>query len=819
LFRQLIDNILSGESAIWRSSRSWLAAAVLFVALLLTVPLIGFAVYSLQHDHVRDGALADLRAIAALKAGQIEHWLASQRANAQVFAADSAFVDLVHASDAAVPLRQAQIVARLAAVRQAYGYSAVALFDPAGRPLNIVGDYSAAGSPALRQLLSRATDDAPTVQNSDLYLDERGQTRIDHLLPLFWRDQPAGKPRLLALVLLQSYASQFIFPLIQSWPTPSASAETLLVRRDGDAVLFLNELRHRQGTALKLRVPFGSTAIIGTASLLDTSLETFEGSDYRGAQILGAVQSVKGSGWRLVAKIDCAEIFAPLRSLAFWVSIVVLVAVALVTGLLSLLWLQQRRFRELERMARSVRHDRLLSLVFEQPFIGVAIATADGVWLQVNDRLCQMVGASREEFLSEPWMQRILPEDRARHLAFFHRLVSGKVELLELELYLRRNDGTTIRANISAKSVRNEAGRVDMIVAMVEDVTERRWIEQALQTSERKYRALVEQGADAVLIADLHGQVFEINHAGEKLLGYGRGELPGLNIKDLHPGDEWPRVSEVFNSLVAGGDCDYLDGRALTRRGETVPVDVRGTALEIDGRRVVQEIFHDLSAQKARESQRFAEEAKHRDALVREVHHRIKNNLQGVTGLLRGLATRHPELLPALDEVVAQVRTIAIVHGIYGRATGAAVTLSDLVHDIVRSTESLWQTSFTFDDETRCARCIIAEGEAVPLALVLNELMANTAKHRRLGALPSVAIVCSVEKRTATLRLANPGRLPADFDFDARQGLGTGLSLVASLMPPGGARISWEQRENVVLTVLELASPVIVVEEEMEPVT
>lgn len=818
MFRQLIDKIFPDGFSARHALGSWPLAAALFLALLLTVPLIGFTVYSLQRDHVRDGALADLRAIAALKAGQIEHWLDSQCANAQVFAVDEAFVGLVHDSlAAATPARQAQIAARLAAVRQTYGYSAVALLDPTGRPLRVDGDYAAA-NPRLRQLLSRAAEGDAGVHSSDLYLDEQGRVRIDHLVPLRWRDRASAKPGLLALVLLQSHASQFLFPLIQRWPTPSPTAETLLVRRDGDAVLFLNELRHRQGTALKLRVPLDGGNILGTAALLDPALDTFEGADYRGVQVIAAVQSVNGSGWRLAAKIDRAEVFAPLRDLVYWVSIVAFVALALIVALLGLLWLQQRRFGELERLARSIRHDRLLALVFEQPFVGVAIATADGKLLEVNERMCRMLGSSREAFLSEPWLKRVPPEDRERCLAPFHRLVAGEVEVLELELCLRCNDGSIIRANVSAKSVCNEAGRVDMVVAMAEDVTERRRVEGELQASEHKYRALVEQAADAVLIADPDGTLLEINHAAEKLLGYGQGDLAGLNIRDLHPADEWPRVSEIFGKIVAGGRYDYLDGRALTRQGETIPVDVRGTVLEIDGRRVVQGIFHDLSGQKKRESQRMVEEASHRDALVREVHHRIKNNLQGVSGILRGLATRHPELLAALDEVVAQVRTIAIVHGIYGRISGARVTLSELVHDIVRNTESLWQASIAIDDRTQGMHCVVAEGEAVPLALVLNELMSNVVKHRRTGAVPSVEIGCAADRRGASVRFSNPGRLPAEFDFASRHGVGTGLSLVASLMPPSGAQIFWEQRGDAVLTVLELAPPVIAIEQGKEAV-
>lgn len=809
LFRRLIDKLSHDRFAVRRSAERWLIPAALFLSLLLIVPLIGFAAYVLQRDQVRAGALGDLRTIATLKADQIENWLAGRRANAQVFAADSAFAELVHASlDSETPLPQAKIAARLAAVHQAYGYSAVALLDTKGRPIHVVGDYSA-GNPMLHPLLSAAPEDLEGVHDSDLYLDAEGQAHIDHVVPLLWRDAASAKPRLLGLVLLQSHASQFLFPLIQNWPTPSATAETLLVRRDGDAVLFLNELRHQRDTALKLRVPFGSADILGTAALLDPTLESFEGHDYRGTEVIAAVRSVAGSSWRLAAKIDSAEVFAPLRYLVYWISIVALVALVLIAALLSLLWLQNRRFAESERLARSVRHDRLLGLVFEQPFVGVAIATADGCWLQVNDRLCQMFGTTREAFLGEPWLQRIVPADRDRHLSVFHRLATGKIEQLELELCLLRDDGEIIRVNVSAKSVRNAVGRVDMIVAIAEDVTERRRVENALQTSERRYRALVEQAAEAVLIADLDGKLIEINHAAERLLGYCQKELAGMTIRDLHPAEQWPRVGAAFGKVIAEGSGDYHDGSVLTKTGVMIPVDVRGTVLEIDGRRVVQGIFHDLSGQRERELQRLAEEASHRDALVREVHHRIKNNLQGVTGILRGLAMRHPELLGALDEIVAQVRTIAMVHGIYGRATGARVTLSDLVCDIVDSTKSLWQASITLDGATQCTHCVIAEGEAVPLALVLNELMSNAVKHRWPGTTPSVMIVCAGDDRSATVRISNAGQLPEGFDFAARQGVGTGLSLVASLMPPSGAQLSWEQQGDVVLAVLELAPPVI----------
>ena len=100
--------------------------------------------------------------------------------------------------------------------------------------------------------------------------------------------------------------------MIQSWPTPSPSAETLLVERKGDEVLFLNELRHRKNTAMKLRLPVSNTNLPAVQAALGKT-GAFSGFDYRGIAVWSVVRPIPDSPWFIVAKIDRDEMERPIR--------------------------------------------------------------------------------------------------------------------------------------------------------------------------------------------------------------------------------------------------------------------------------------------------------------------------------------------------------------------------------------------------------------------------------------------------------------------------------------------------------------------------
>lgn len=196
-----------------------------------------------------------------------------------------------------------------------------------------------------------------------------------------------------------------------------------------------------------------------------------------------------------------------------------------------------------------------------------------------------------------------------------------------------------------------------------------------------------------------------------------------------------------------------------------------------------------------------------REALVREVHHRIKNSLQGVAGLLRQHLSDKPALKPLLEAASSQVATIAAVHGLHGETHGGQINLRMLVARVAASVSGILHVPIVLSE-----RCVLLEdftvneNEAVPVAMVLNELIMNAVKHRP-GATGSVVLDALARPREAQIRIGNPGTLPADFDFASGTRLGNGLGLIRSLLPRRGAAIELIQQGDRVIAALTLRAP------------
>ena len=125
-----------------------------------------------------------------------------------------------------------------------------------------------------------------------------GPIDLDLIVPLGRGAAKEGPP--VGALVLKIDPKQYLFPLIQTWPTPSPSAETLLVRREGDEVVFLNELRHPQGTALQLRLSLQSPQLLA-ARAIQSERGVVEGLDYRQVPVLAAGRPISGTPWFLVA--------------------------------------------------------------------------------------------------------------------------------------------------------------------------------------------------------------------------------------------------------------------------------------------------------------------------------------------------------------------------------------------------------------------------------------------------------------------------------------------------------------------------------------
>jgi two-component sensor histidine kinase len=198
--------------------------------------------------------------------------------------------------------------------------------------------------------------------------------------------------------------------------------------------------------------------------------------------------------------------------------------------------------------------------------------------------------------------------------------------------------------------------------------------------------------------------------------------------------------------------------------------------------------------------------------LIKEVHHRIKNNLQGVAGLLQQSASRHPEAAGAIAEAVGQVHAIAQVHGLQVGVTGP-MRVRGVVEAIAASVQRMFGRTIHVEVHGPAPqRFALTEADSIPIALTVNELFTNAIKHSAPAAGEAATdIGCRIDvtDSSVAIAIANVGVLAPGFSLAAVPAGVSGLGLVRSLLPRKGARLALETHGDSVVALLVLAPPAV----------
>ena len=231
--------------------------------------------------------------------------------------------------------------------------------------------------PAVPEVVARhLLNDIPAVLKSGqvTFLDfyrhkENGPIYLMTLVPVY---APRDKHPL-GVIVLRIDPRKFLYPFIQQFPASYASSETLLIRREGADVLFLNELRFQSNTALNLRFGLKNTGIIAVKAVLGQE-GILEGMDYRGVPVLADVRKVPDSPWYLVAKIDTAEVYAPLNQ-RMWQTVIFFGALLILCGMGLGLIIWRQRMRYYRREAEAARALQKSEERFRAQYQGSSIPT------------------------------------------------------------------------------------------------------------------------------------------------------------------------------------------------------------------------------------------------------------------------------------------------------------------------------------------------------------------------------------------------------------------------------------------------------------
>lgn len=368
----------------------------------------------------------------------------------------------------------------------------------------------------------------------------------------------------------------------------------------------------------------------------------------------------------------------------------------------------------------------------------------------------------------------------AEEAVIMQRIRTGE-RLEAYESVRRRKDGSLVEVGLTASPVRNVAGEVVSASVIVHDLTRQRRME-------RQFRQLLETAPDAMVIADGDGIIQLANSQAERLFGYPAAELAGQPVELLmperfqarHPGHrrtygQAPRVRPMGSGLE-------LFGRR--KDGSEFPIEISLSPLETDGGMLVSSAIRDISERKQAERQ-LLESLHEKDMLLKEVHHRVKNNLAVMASLfyLQQRDLDDPRMVRVMQESQDRVRSMAMVHErLYNSDLMAEVDFADYAESLARQLIDSYSRNGQIRLTTRLEPVRLGINTAVPCGLILNEIVTNAVKHAFPGqGEGSIHLSLSrPDARTCVLEVRDDGAgLPPGFDPEASGTLG--LQLIRSL--------------------------------------
>ena len=576
----------------------WSLRAV-FLALALAIATIGWQVYGAWSASLAAEQGVRMEAVAALKAAEIGRWLEERRADADLLSR--------------LPYLQQPLARWLAAHREADreavedllrqmshapGIGGVTLHDAEGHHL-----LGAMPVPPREQLLQQAA--ALVLRTGDVTFldmhrhDEAGTIHMAYVAPVFAGPARQGAP--LAMLVLEIRPRDHLYPVLLSWPFPSASGEIVLTRPEGEDILWLSPLRQVPEGSLMFRRPVASPGLPPARFLRGESAR--DSVDYRGHAVVAGVSRVPGTPWLLVAKENRDEALAGMRPVA-----VGTLALTLSAILLAALWAGRLRHRlrlqaaqaELEQARALGRSDERFRQLFENMGSGVAIFEAvddgrDFAFRGINPAGERIASVLREQVFGRRLTEVFPGVVDMGLLAVLERVwKSGESELFPAVFYQDQRIAGW-RENFIYRLPEGE------VVAIFDDVTARMQAQEALWESEQRWKFALEGAGNGVW--DWNVATGEAFHSDQykRLLGYGPAELEDSYENwagRLHPEDK-PGVLSSLQDCLEGktsshearfrmrcreGAWKWMQGRGMVvcRSPEGRPLRMIGTLTDID---------------------------------------------------------------------------------------------------------------------------------------------------------------------------------------------------------------------------------------------
>ncbi len=454
----------------------------------------------------------------------------------------------------------------------------------------------------------------------------------------------------------------------------------------------------------------------------------------------------------------------------------------------------------------------------EQRFRDLVESTSDWIWevdtqgryTYASPKVEDILGYKPDEIIGKTPFDLMPPDEAERVTEIFRDIVANNIPFSQLVNTNHHRNGSDVILETSGVPLYSSTGEIIGYRGIDRDISARVASDRALRESQEIFKQLAEHVSEVFYVRDISGAIIYLSPSFYRFFGRDVDSRK-WSLDDfkqlLHPDDK-----DMMLALIEG----QYQGEGLDREFRIIlPGDVLkwvwlrtfpiknedGVVYRIAG------LVEDITSRKAAQDMRLQREIAHKETLVQEVHHRIKNNLQSIIGLLRLQLDEYPELADVLNRVVGQVQSIALIHGLQGRSRD--MYLCEIVHAIGESNRKLCANDDLIEMQINNAcPVVIREEDMVPIALIVNEVLMNAIKHGRQEQ-GGVKIEFSSDGQNAEIMVMNTTTESAVINEIVESSKGVGLGMIQVLMPREGASIHFNRENDQFNVRLVFTHPVV----------
>ncbi|MFL5764858.1 MAG: PAS domain S-box protein [Bacteroidia bacterium] len=444
--------------------------------------------------------------------------------------------------------------------------------------------------------------------------------------------------------------------------------------------------------------------------------------------------------------------------------------------------------------------------IYEQAFIGIAKVSIDTKFEEVNEHLCNVLGYTREELIGKSYGDVVAPD--TDYLVYAGKLIAGEIDRANFERKYIHKNGNIVNANVTVSVVRDVEGKPMHFIAVFQDVTESVKAGEALRAQSAKFNAIIESSSHVIWTVDkdICLTTFNENYAKQQLKRYGLEVKVGLCMV------KGPAISTVdynnfwikkYESAFAGYP-QYFETQFFDKDGtETWREIYLNPIIGKDG--IVHEVSgigHDITEKKKAE-EKVRQQLQEKEVLLKEVHHRVKNNLQVISSILnlQSSYVKDEGTLNILKESQNRIKSMAFIHeSLYQTKDFSSINFTEYV---INLSQNLIQSYSNFDHEIKLnldiQNVFLNLDLAIPCGLIINEIVSNALKYafteNSMGG--EISISMKIEGDDLVLRIGDNGKgLPKHIDYRNTESLGLQLVVTLTDQLSGNIELDLEKGTN-----------------------